>query len=255
MAKGLPSVAKRLINSTVENLFDRMALNFLGDIPELRNKKVAFFSTSPNLGLANLFVQALNRQPNQLESDVLKGLLTTAHSYIESLKNKTKASIETDIDSYIKDKNLRNESISELDIQKKLIDGLIKAKSHIATIADTESTKTRNIAHTMQITKVAADMNVKDPNVVFLCVHDNKLCDECQRLHLLEDKITPRVWKLSELGYGYHKKGDSNPKIGGLHPNERCTLVFLAPNYGFVNGKTVYISPEHDEYLKQRGQL
>ena len=252
MAKGLPSSAKRLINSTIENLFDRMALNLLGDIPELRNKKVAFFSTSPNLGLANLFIQALNRSPSQLEADVLKGLLTTAHSYVESLKNKTKASIETEIDAYIKNKNLRGEPISELDIQKTLIDGLIKAKSHIKTIADTESTKTRNIAHTMQITRVAADMNIRDPNVIFICVHDNALCDECERLHLMKDKITPRVWKLSELGYGYHKKGDSNPKIGGLHPNERCTMTFLAPGYGFSNGKVAYISPDHDEYVKQR---
>jgi hypothetical protein len=92
MAKGLPSSAKRLINSVVENLFDRMALNLLGDIPELKNRKVAFFSTSPNLGLANLFVQVLNRNPSQLEADILKGLLTTAHTYLESLKNKTKSS-------------------------------------------------------------------------------------------------------------------------------------------------------------------
>jgi hypothetical protein len=252
MAKGLPSSAKRLINSTVENLFDRMALNLLGDIPELRNKKVAFFSTSPNLGLANLFVQVLNRSPSQLEADILKGLLTTAHTYIESLKNKTKASIETEIDAYIKDKNLRKEPISELDIQKSIIDGLIKAKSHIKTIADTESTKTRNVAQTMQITRVAADMNVSDPNVMFICVHDNRLCDECQRLHLLGDGITPRVWKLTELGYGYHKKGDPNPKVGGLHPNERCTLTFLAPGYGFSNGKVAYIGPGHDEYINQR---
>jgi hypothetical protein len=252
MAKGLPSSAKRLINSVVENLFDRMALNLLGDIPELKNRKVAFFSTSPNLGLANLFVQVLNRNPSQLEADILKGLLTTAHTYLESLKNKTKASIETEIDAYIKDKNTKKEPISELDVHKSILEGLIKAKNHIKTIADTESTKTRNIAQTMQITRVAADMNVSDPNVMFICVHDNKLCEECERLHLMEDKKTPRVWKLSELGYGYHKKGDPNPKVGGLHPNERCTLTFLAPGYGFVRGKVSYISPDHDEYVKQR---
>jgi len=145
MAKGLPSSAKRLINSVVENLFDRMALNLLGDIPELKNRKVAFFSTSPNLGLANLFVQVLNRNPSQLEADILKGLLTTAHTYLESLKNKTKASIETEIDAYIKDKNTKKEPISELDVHKSILEGLIKAKNHIKTIADTESTKTRNI--------------------------------------------------------------------------------------------------------------
>lgn len=252
MIKGLPSSAKKLINSTVENLFDRIALSFLGDIPELKNKKIAYFSTKPNLGLANLFIQALNKSPNQLEEDVLKGLLTTAHNHIEALKGKTKASIETEIDSYVRDQNLRGEPISELEVQKRVIDGLVKAKSHIKTITETESTKTKNVGVAMQITKVSADMGVSDPNVMFICIHDTKLCAECERLHLMPDGKTPRVWKLSELGSGYHKKGDSNPKLGGLHPNERCVLTFLAPGYGFKNGVVSFISSNHDEYVKQR---
>ena len=254
MIKGLPSSAKKLINSTVENLFDRIALSLLGDIPELRNKKIAYFSTKPHFGLANLFIQALSKNPNQIEEDVLKGLLTTAHSHIEALKNKTKASIETEVDSYLKDQNLRGESSSELEVQKRVIDGLIKAGNHIKTIADTEANKAKNMGQAMQITRVAASMDVKDPSVMFICIHDSKLCAECARLHLMPDGRTPRVWKLSELGAGYHKKGDDNAKLGGLHPNERCVLTFLAPGYGFKDGRVSFVASGHDEYLKQRGE-
>lgn len=35
----------------------------------------------------------------------------------------------------------------------------------------------------------------------------------------MPDGITPRLWKLSEVGSGYHRKGDESPKLGGLHPN------------------------------------
>lgn len=253
MIKGLPSSAKKLVNTTVENLFDRMALHLLGDIPELRNKKVAFFSTSPNLGLANLFVQVLNRNPNQLESDALKGLLTTAHSYIEALKNKTKATIETEIDGYMKDQNNKGQSVSELEVQKRIIDGLVKAKSHIKTISETEATKTRNVAKTMQITRMAADMNVSDPSVYFAVVRDAKACERCVEMHLMPDRVTPRVWKLMDVTSQYAKKTDEVPSICGQHPNCRCTMVFLAPTYGFKNGKVDYIGQGHDEYLKQRG--
>ena len=46
---------------------------------------------------------------------------------------------------------------------------------------------------------------------------------------MLPDGITPRVWKMSEMGSGYHKKGDSSPKIGGLHPRCRCIYDRYAP--------------------------
>jgi hypothetical protein len=38
------------------------------------------------------------------------------------------------------------------------------------------------------------------------------------------------------LGHGYHKKGEPNPKVGGLHPHCRCTMVTLMPGYGFDAG-------------------
>lgn len=43
-------------------------------------------------------------------------------------------------------------------------------------------------------------------------------CDICKSIHTLNVTI-PRLWYLSEIGHGYHKKGETNPKIGGLHPH------------------------------------
>jgi hypothetical protein len=74
----------------------------------------------------------------------------------------------------------------------------------------------------------------------------------CRRLHLLDNGKTPRVYKLSEVGHGYHKKGQDDPKLGGLHPHCRCTLVTLMPGFGFDKaGMVKYISRTHDEWAKQ----
>ena len=72
-------------------------------------------------------------------------------------------------------------------------------------------------------------------------------------LHLLKDRKTPRLWKLSEVGSDYHKKGDSEPKFAGLHPNCRCKLTYLAKGFGFdAAGEVKYIAPDHDEFKVQR---
>ena len=81
-------------------------------------------------------------------------------------------------------------------------------------------------------------------------VHHN--CSECARLHLMPDGITPRVWKVSEVTFGYHVKGENSPKFGGLHPNERCTPVGLSAGYGFQGGSLRWIAEAYDEWKKQR---
>ena len=76
---GISSSGKENINKIVENMFDRIALSFLGNIPRLQNKKLMVFSTQSNIGLPHLFVQAMQNKPlNAIEHDVLKSLLVSA---------------------------------------------------------------------------------------------------------------------------------------------------------------------------------
>jgi hypothetical protein len=97
-------------------------------------------------------------------------------------------------------------------------------------------------------------MDIDDPVVYWVIVRDEHVCGECVRLHMLPDGVTPRCWYLSEVGHGYHKKGQDNPKVGGLHPHCRCSMVTLLPGYGFsASGNVAFISLNHDEVARQRG--
>lgn len=253
---GISSAGKENIGSIVEDLFDQIALQFIGNIPKLKNKKMLIISSSPNLGLPNLFIQALkNKTPNLIEQDVLKSILESAHGYIESLKNKTKSNIVEQIDGLAREANLKNTKMDENDIQSILDEEMKKAKANLQALVESESTKFRNLGSAMDISRVASAIDDPDPNVFFAVVRDNKLCSECRRLHLMSDGITPRIWKLSELKSGYGKRGDETPSMFNRHPNCRCTMTYLSKGFYFdKSGRIKYQSENFDGYEFQRSK-
>jgi len=108
------------------------------------------------------------------------------------------------------------------------------------------------MGHLMDITRVAESLNDNDPTVFFIMTKDARTCKECIRLHLMDDGVTPRLWKFSQLKQGYHKRGENNPSAFGLHPHCRCTIAYYSKGTGFdKDGKDIYVGPGHDEYLKQ----
>ena len=126
--------------------------------------------------------------------------------------------------------------------------------THVHTILDSEINTARNVSIVEGITEYNASVGVDDPVMFFVIVRDGNVCNECIRLHMMPDGVTPRVWKMSEIGSGYHKKGDPNPKIAGLHPHCRCCPTTLLSGFGFnSSGMVTFIGKGHDEFAKQRG--
>ena len=85
-------------------------------------------------------------------------------------------------------------------------------------------------------------MGIDDPVVAFIPVKDKDLCEECERLHLMSDRICPRVWFYSEIQGGYFHRGDDTPSWNLLHPHCRCTPSTVLPGFGFDgNGRVMWI--------------
>jgi hypothetical protein len=250
---GISSSGKEQIAATVEQMFDSLALQLIGDIPQLKNAKRLVISSKRNFGLSHLFVQGMkNKVPNEIEADVLKSLLQSAFGYVESLKNRTKSNVTERIDGAIKEAKLRNEPVRENVIQDILAEEMSKAKSQMIAITEAEATKLRNIGTAMDITRVASDLGDSDPTVFFVMVRDGSTCRECLRLHMLSDLITPRVWKMSHLKHGYHKRGEDNPSMFGIHPGCKCVLTYISNGFGFnEQGKVSYIDQDYRAYDKQ----
>jgi len=251
---GLSGRVKESLNGIVEDIFDRVALHFLGEIPKLKDKKLLVISSERNLGLPHLFVQAMgNREPNQVEQDFLGGILGSAHGYVEALKNRTRSNISERIDGLAREASLKKIKMKEQDIQTVLNDELGKAKSHLRGIAEAESTKFRNLGTMMHISRIASELDDSNPTVFFVSVKDGNTCGECKKLHLSPDGTTPRLWRFSDLKQGYHKRGEENPSAFGAHPHCRCTLAYLSKGFGFdKDGKLKYISEDYDAYSGSR---
>lgn len=251
--QGLSSGGKEAIGNKVEELFDRIAVDLVGELPRFKNRKTVIISSKRNFGLADLFVQSMqNKTPNAIERDALKGLLNSAADYVESLKSRTKAAVTERIDGLIRESKLQGRELASAEIQSILDDELERAKGLLKAITEAESTKLRNMGTLMDITRTSSSLDDADPTVFFVVVRDGATCKECIRLHLMPDQTTPRLWKFSELKQGYHKRSENNPSAFGLHPHCRCTLTYLARGFGFAKGLVTYKAENHDEFSRQR---
>ena len=251
---GISGAGKENIGKIVEEIFDKIALSLVGNIPRLQNKKLMLFTTGQNYSLANLFVQAMaNRSPNSIEQDALKSMLVSADGYIESLKSKTKSDLTEKIDGLVKEAKIRGHKVDPQAVEDAIAEEMKKAKAHIKTIAESEATKLRNMGTLMSISRVASSLNDDDPIVCFQIIKDGATCKECVRLHMMPDGVTPRVWKFSELKQGYHKRGEEYPSAFGLHPHCRCTLTYIGKSFGFDElGRLKYISEDYDIHEAQK---
>jgi len=248
--KGISSGGKRVIESSIEKLFNDVAYKLLGPFTR-QSKSILFTSKGPSKTLAHLFVQAMNnREPNAKERDLLKGLLGTAENYISSLRDRTKSNVIDAIDGEIKSKG----SISPDKIKEIVGREMGKSRDHMKLITEAESTKVRNHGAAMDILKVGDAIGTKDPVCYFVVVHDDATCKYCLNNHLLSDQKTPRVFKFSQIKHTYLTTADRKAgevSTAGQHPHCRCTLVMLSPGFGFKDGKAAWIGMGHDELGSQ----
>lgn len=249
----LGPAAHRRIEQAVADLFARMRFRLLGRV----GAKAIVFSARPgqhrdDLSLPGLFDSASRAEGMRPNEELREALMRVADRYLTAHEALAKARVVHSVQSFLSDAQRAGETP---DVRKVLGGELARVMGSVVgdvrRIVDTESTRARNAGTLDAITKINALAGVEDPVVYFAVVNDDHLCEECRRLHLMPDGHTPRYWRMSEVGAGYHKRGDAGPKVGGLHPHCRCSLVTLMPGYGHQGGRLTYVGPEYDGYAEQ----
>ncbi len=253
MKPRLGQSAVRLIEQAVEKLFTKIREQTFGN--KHPTGKALYIAYKPELTLKGIFDAAATDEGVRPSEDIFKTLLKISSSYLDAAEAKAKAKTVQAVQSFLHEaSNAGVKTNLSTVLEGKLYDVMGEATRDVQRIMETESTIHRNTSIMDGIQRVNAAAGIEDPTVFFVTVRDQHRCDECTRLHVQPDGVTPRVWKQSELGSGYHKRGDPTPKIGGLHPHCRCILTTLLPGYGFSPaGMVTYKSPGYDEYKVQRG--
>lgn len=247
-----PAAIKRIYKA-IEDLYDRAKIRLLG--PSAVPKRI-YFSHSPFHSLPGLFSQAAKEEGVRPNEQVLHQLLQVAGSYLDAQKERTKARVVNEVSATLTEAHHAGvDTDLPTVLGGKLSEVWGETANNVRRIVETEATHTRNVGVLEGISRVNAAAGIEDATIFFVVVHDDDLCSECERIHLMEDGKTPRLYRMSEVGAGYHKKGQNNPKMGGLHPNCRCSITTLMPGYGFNSaGLVVYVKKGHDELAKQRGE-
>ena len=250
----LSPISVLAIETAVENMFIKAKTRFTGKIPP-GTPKGLILTINPSFTVGSLFKLAAKTEGVKPNEDLLSAITRIATGYLDATKEKAKAKMVHTVQSFLTDAHNNNiDTDVETVLSGKLTDLWGEITNDVKRTVATETTTTTNMSLMDAITKINAVRGITDPTIAWLCVHDQYLCDECKRLHLMSDKVTPMVWKLSECGSGYHKKGQNNPKLAGLHPNDRCYMIAVMPGYGFDgSGKITYIGAGYDAYKDQRG--
>jgi hypothetical protein len=244
--------ASRKIQKAIEALYDNAKVRFLG--PNAVGKRI-FISFDRNFSLPGIFEAGSMEENIKPDMEVLASLIRVATDYLEASRQRTTAKVIHEINGALAEAKhsggMSREDFRGL-VNTRLSEVWADAANAVHTIIDTEVNHAKNVSVLDGIVGANLNAGVDDPVVFFVVVRDEDLCNECKRLHLLPDGKTPRVWRLSELSHGYHKRGEDSPSIGGLHPHCRCTLVTLMPGYGFNAGGFVqYKKVGYSEYDHQ----
>ncbi len=242
------STAIKLIRAAVDRAFDKAKARVLG--PWSVPKQIAV-GYNREWSLPGIFEQAAKEEGYIPDLQTLKQLLDIAGGYIDATRERTKTRVVHQVTSFLKDAHMSGVKTDlPTVLGGALQDVMNESVVSMRRIIESETNNVKNVGILEGAIRVNATQGIKDPIVYFVSVNDESRCSECTRLHTI-DGSTPRLWKLSEVGHGYHTKGDPAPKIGGLHPNCRCTMATLMPGYGFIGGRVTYITKDHDEYAKQ----
>jgi len=231
---------------TVDKLYEELKAKFIGPHVAKKTGKGLIFSYQPSKSLSSLAVESALAAGSLHSKKLVESLETITSQYLDASKERTKAKILQIVQTSIN---------SEDDLEKlseslgSVFDG---ATSEIQKIVETEATTARNLSGLDAIGKVSATTGIDDPTVFWVTIKDNITCKECKRMYLQADGVTPRVWKMSQLGSGYFKKGMASPTFAPIHPNCRCQPTLLRPGYGFdQSGHVTFKSVGWDEWKSQ----
>ena len=257
----IPKTGVKAIDKAIEALFARMKARFLGKRYE--PKKIRFAVTGfdkpvqyrPDLSMPNLFEEAARAEGFKPNVKLQASVTDTIEQYLDAHQELAKAKVKSEVQAALSEAEAANEDINigrVLGEELKTVMG--KVTKDVTSVVDNELNRGKNLSTLDAITKANVMVGIDDPTVVFIGPNDQYTCKDCKRLYFLEDGVTPRVWKMSELKGGYGKHGGVCPCTGGQHPRCRHGTSTMMPGFGFKdNGNITYIEPGYDCWKAQRG--
>lgn len=211
---------QRSINLTIDQLFARLKIRLLGPFYH-DDALLRTFTHDKTLSLPGIYMSAYaDAAPNGRPAlSALQSLAAVTESYIDSAAERTKAKALGSVQNALDGAARQDDYNYELSLHSALHNVFDQAHGEVKRVVETELQRTKTIGLQEGILDVMASQGIDDPTVAFAVKKDKFLCKYCHDFFLLDDGITPRVFKLSELGAGYLDKKNPKPVLPPVHPN------------------------------------
>lgn len=234
----LTSSQRKLIFDQIEKIFETAKANLLGRhfqgpriFFQVANKADPFHTIE---GIYHYTLNMLYGAGATPDNKIVENLAEITGNYFDAQKLKVKNHILADV---LKAKN----PTEAVNMVKTHFD---KAEKYVNMLVANETRITQAYASREGITKVASDIGVEDPTVIFLGVTDNKICKYCKSMyHDAKNIRMPKPYKLSQVREGYFKPKEHDgktPHQAPLHPNcfDKETEVLTDSGWKFFKDLT-----------------
>lgn len=252
---------QRIINKIISKNFTSLRLNLLG--PDRVSKSMLFslkninYDPKTSIGSAYLHANALNStNPQAVDVDTVNRLKDVAENYIDQLEQKTIADVTRIIGDNIAEiqtqSKLSGDSVRDIflgesgqEILKKIKESLKEQNDKVNKAAEVlvnhELHNAQNYGAFDGLVESSRSLGIQDPTIFKIGVLDENRCKVCWKFWTLEDKITPRVYKVSELTANPGHWKNPTPSVSPTHINCRDINTILMPGFGFdSSGKVIY---------------
>lgn len=259
------------IEKFIRRSFASLRMNLLG--PDSVPKSLIFslrdFSPQTTLVSNYLAAHSINSlDPKSVDDQTVNKIKNVASNYIDAIEQKSVADVmriigekydNLALQAKREDKSIREVVLSEAGqkvlsaLEEELDKQKAKTNKAVDLLVNHELHNAQNAGALDGIVGAAKSMGIDDPTVFKIGVLDDDRCPYCWRLWTLKDKVTPKVYKLSELSGSPGNYKNPEPSVNPTHPNCRDVLTFLMPGFGLEGSRIVYVGNQHDEFKKQRG--
>lgn len=243
----LTDAQRRLIIDRIEALFQNTKAGLLGKL--FKGPKIYFDvvkRTDPLHTIEGIYTYTLkmlygpDATPNKSN---IRNLAEITSDYLDSQQLKVKNHILADVAKASSASEAIRSIRAHFDKAGEYVDMLVANEAHIV----------QAYASREGITKLASDIKVKDPTVVFLGIADTRICKYCKSMyHDRSNLQLPKPYRLSQVKEGYFKPKEwdgKTPHQAPLHPNCRHIMAFVPPNFGYdKSGIIVFKGIGYDYY-------
>ncbi len=218
----LPNSAKTLIHDEVSKVFERLKIRLLNPFYKPSEEKVKHDKV---LSLPGLYFSAYqDASPDTRPTlDALKGLVKVTENYINTQETKAKEKAVAAVERALQDASKNSDYNYQTELNQALLNVFDQTQNATKQVLETELQRTKTIGLQEGTIDLLERQGITDPTVAFLTRKDDMVCRFCKEFYMLDDGVTPRVYKLSELKGGYLNKKAPSPHLAPMHPN--CFLT------------------------------